>query len=783
MLGFPRFFLSLLLFVLVIEPLVVTTCSGYPEVYQISSSSNPTIHVYYDPAYPSSWISKEDSLFLIRYLGTILKEVGVSVVVVDADHLTKTLTEDNVKILIMAQDIAPSSIWTGGSDSLLIKWVREGGILVWTGDVELWYIGYQNGSKQEVGDLTHLLYGSNIIGFVNAQDCKVEIEGTSTISDITLPTYSARPVIIGNNVLEVFGSCLVGGVKYYDPALVRAGRGLVLRVFMTGGETDVVVRAATIVKIVAEKFLGISIDFQKLRKVSFPRIVIGEYHNWYSTGPVWSHWSWPGPGPKRNPEKIIDGRRELASANYPLIGPYDSRDERVIEYHIRIAKAAGIDAFAIDWYGPNSFEDSSMKKYLDIAVKLDFKIAIEYEPKIRIEWGSGPREYRISMVISDLKYILSRYANHPAYLKIDGKPVIFYFWPSQLELNEWIYIFEKLKEEGFDAIHITEGIDPHLLTVFDCIYEWEPLWIESANITAWDRLREVSYTLREYSRLYPGRCFLAGVWPGFDDVGVYGWGGGIRKYDRLDGKVYEEQWKVVLETNPDMVMITTFNDWNEGTEIEPSLEYGFKYMSLTRTYSWLYKSGGILLAYEKPSTSITPLIEGNVLKILLNNRGDAVAVKAEVELKNSYSGSFLSYAQPSNMSKLVAIVPYVGTENYMFMVVLDKNITNTTIPVTITFYDVAGNYYEERLLIVSTVKVITIIQERILTKLETATQTVTSITTSTEKITEKTFLTMTTTLFEALIPESIMFTLFGLIIMMIILSAVLGYIIKRKIKM
>jgi len=165
---------------------------------------------------------------------------------------------------------------------------------------------------------------------------------------------------------------------------------------MTGGETDIVVRGATIIKIVAEKFLGISIDYQKLRKVSFPRIVIGEYHNWYSTGPEWFHWSWTGPGPKRNPEKILDGKRELASANYPLIGPYDSRDDRVIEYHIRIAKAAGIDAFAIDWYGPKSFEDSSVKKYLDIATKLDFRIVIEYEPKIRIEWGSGPREYKIS---------------------------------------------------------------------------------------------------------------------------------------------------------------------------------------------------------------------------------------------------------------------------------------------------------------------------------------------------------------------------------------------------
>jgi hypothetical protein len=129
------------------------------------------------------------------------------------------------------------------------------------------------------------------------------------------------------------------------------------------------------------------------------------------------------------------------------------------------------------------------------------------------------------MVISDLKYVLSRYAKHPAYFRIDGKPVIFYFWPSQLKLVEWVFVFNKLKEEGFEAIHITETTDPHLLSVFDCIYEWEPLWIKDANITACDRLREISFILRAYSRLYPDKCFLAGVWPEFDDVGVYGWGG------------------------------------------------------------------------------------------------------------------------------------------------------------------------------------------------------------------------------------------------------------------
>jgi hypothetical protein len=213
----------------------------------------------------------------------------------------------------------------------------------------------------------------------------------------------------------------------------------------------------------------------------------------------------------------------------------------------------------------------------------------------------------------------------------------------------------------------------------------------------------------------------------------------------MNGKVYEEQWKVVLETNPDMVMVTTFNDWNEGTEIEPSMEHGFKYMNITRVYSWLYKKGSEPPAYEKPSTIVTPSIEGNVLKIKIDNQGDIVAVKAEVELKDGYSGIFLSYAQPTNMQKLVAIVHYIGTEKYVFTIVLNKTLNNITIPITITFYDAVKNYYEQRLFIdrttfvVTKTKITTIIQERILTKVETITQSVsiTEIVTSTIIVSEQ----------------------------------------------
>ena len=35
----------------------------------------------------------------------------------------------------------------------------------------------------------------------------------------------------------------------------------------------------------------------------------------------------------------------------PLIGYYDSDNPEVVRWHVRLAKAAGIDAFLVDWWG------------------------------------------------------------------------------------------------------------------------------------------------------------------------------------------------------------------------------------------------------------------------------------------------------------------------------------------------------------------------------------------------------------------------------------------------
>lgn len=77
--------------------------------------------------------------------------------------------------------------------------------------------------------------------------------------------------------------------------------------------------------------------------------------------------------------------------------------------------------------------------------------------------------------------------------------------------------------------------------------------------------------------------------PGYNDTAVYG-----RKpliANREAGKFYEANWLKFLRQPSPFVMIETWSEFHEGTEICESKEYGRQYIDLTRKYVDLFKKG------------------------------------------------------------------------------------------------------------------------------------------------------------------------------------------------
>jgi len=276
------------------------------------------------------------------------------------------------------------------------------------------------------------------------------------------------------------------------------------------------------------------------------------------------------------------------SLYYPVLGPYDSRDPQTIRQHMEWARAALIDGFIVSWWGISSFEDTVMPKLLDITDEYNISITVYYETN-----PEKTREERIRRGIEDFTYIIRKYGAHPAFLKLDGKPVIFVYSRavSQVPLEEWATIIESTRAAvGEDFLIVAEDVTGTLgqnpMFAGTHIYS-RPLPPDAEIIQ-----REV-----EEARLR-GKISTVTVTPGFEH---YGFMGTIAP--RQDGELYEKWWTIALKANPDWVLITSWNEWYEGTQIEPAIEYGEKYIEITRAFAEMFKSPAPRLQFSNTEVS------------------------------------------------------------------------------------------------------------------------------------------------------------------------------------
>ena len=82
---------------------------------------------------------------------------------------------------------------------------------------------------------------------------------------------------------------------------------------------------------------------------------------------------------------------------------------------------------------------------------------------------------------------------------------------------------------------------------------------------------------------------VAALGPGYDHSAVPGRTPLV--VDRRGGAFYQEQWLELLRNPVNFVMVETWNEWHEGTDVAESREYGRHYIELTRKYADLFKQG------------------------------------------------------------------------------------------------------------------------------------------------------------------------------------------------
>ena len=334
--------------------------------------------------------------------------------------------------------------------------------------------------------------------------------------------------------------------------------------------------AGIAVIVVVAIFLGVTayliIEMKSTSVPKSSRLVLAFYYPWYGTpeGPtgIWRHWNEGG----HYPDNFIDARRDLGSAHYPINGPYDSKNKSLIAWHLKLAEEAGLDGFIVSWWGLGSFEDEVFKMMLDVAEEIStrVKLTIYYEQV---------SSTNISSIVYEFEEILRNYGGRKSFLRVEGRPVIFLYSRaiSQIPLSAWDKIIREVRSDGYNALFIAHGMN---VKYFDGIHIYNPApSLPKLNLT------EMYIFFRNLADKH-GVIFAATVLPGYDDTN-------IRKpglvYPRDNGSTYNETWRAALASNPDWILICSWNEWHEGTEIEPSVEYGYLYINLTRHYVKIFK--------------------------------------------------------------------------------------------------------------------------------------------------------------------------------------------------
>jgi len=119
------------------------------NIYSNSKNNLLPVVIFYDDNYSAPWISYSKEL--ADFLNTSFNNFGIKSNILDDIHLLNFLENNSKGILIVSMGILPYFIWNGSENSLIEKWLDNGGIILWTGCEEFYWISYPNGTNKEYG--------------------------------------------------------------------------------------------------------------------------------------------------------------------------------------------------------------------------------------------------------------------------------------------------------------------------------------------------------------------------------------------------------------------------------------------------------------------------------------------------------------------------------------------------------------------------------------------------------------------------------------------------------
>jgi len=251
------------------------------------------------------------------------------------------------------------------------------------------------------------------------------------------------------------------------------------------------------------------------------------YYPWYSTPTKdgrWAHW-------------YVEqyGTPTLSTAYFPSRGLYSSSNAKIVSAQMREIASTGVGTIVVSWWGFDSPENDRLLLVEQEATRDGLEVAIHVEPYR----GRTP----------------AKAAEDIARLNREGGFTDFYVYDADRDpATEWAEVLAPLHDVRIFG-H-TPFVGRAKASGFDGLYTYD---VVTWNGALFRRLCAQAHAAGLLCAPFGG--------PGYD-AHLATLSEVVRP--RNDGLTYDRMWKTALKADADLVTITSYNEWQEGTQIEPA---------------------------------------------------------------------------------------------------------------------------------------------------------------------------------------------------------------------
>jgi glycoprotein endo-alpha-1,2-mannosidase len=229
---------------------------------------------------------------------------------------------------------------------------------------------------------------------------------------------------------------------------------------------------------------------------------------------------------------------DLASTFYPSRGPYSSRNWKVLSQQMDEIADAGVDEVVSSWWGLGSPEAARLPVVMRAAWKHHLDVAVHIEPYEK--WDRTPAVLRADLV----------------YLRDLGVARVYVYSPFDALMGDKDWAELTAAFPSIEFLAQTQDVARAAAAGFDAVYTYDVYSVRGGAFAG----------LCARARAAGIAC-APSVGPGYSASRATS---DHRVRSRRAGATYDSMWRAAIAARPERITITSYNEWHEGTQIEPA---------------------------------------------------------------------------------------------------------------------------------------------------------------------------------------------------------------------